>query len=398
VSGIRLIKVVPTLLCGGTETQFMTLARSLDQDRFSVRFACLRKWGPFVSELAQLGIPLQEYGVTTFRSWRALRQQARFSRDLRRDGIDIVHTYSFYGNVFAVPPGRIAARVVVASIRDRGLYLTPMQQRVQRHVCRLADRVLVNAEAVKTWLVNDGFAASRITVIPNGIDTSRFHTQADPVAVRRSLAVPDDARLVAVVSRLHRLKGIEDFLDAAAMIAARHPDVRFLVIGEPSPVDNIAYLDELSQRAQRLGIGDRVIFTGLRADVPELLSAVNVSVMPSLNEALSNVLLESMAAGAAVVATDVGGTTEALRHDHNGLLIPPGNPVAMAAAIEQLLSNPPLARELGARARRAITDQFSLERMVAATANVYEDLLARKQHKLAAPRSVHHFDSPRGTA
>ena len=398
MSAIRLINVVPTLLCGGTETQFMTLARALDPERFDLRFACLRQWGPFVDELSQRGIPLQEYQVTTFRSVNAVRQQVRFARDVRRHGIDIVHTYSFYGNVFAIPPARLAAPVVVASVRDRGLYLTPMQKRVQRHVCRLADRVLVNADAVKTWLVNDGFSPARITVIPNGVDLSRFETRANPAAIRRSLGVAEHARLVAVVSRLHRLKGIEDFLDAAALVAATHSDVRFLVVGEPSPVDNIAYLAELSQRAQQLGIGDRVIFTGLRDDVPALLSAVDVSVMPSLNEALSNVLLESMAAGAPVVATDVGGTTEALEADRNGLLIPPSNVAAMAAAIDRLLSDPQRARELGARARQAIADKFSLDRMVAATAAIYEELLARKQRRPEVPGKVRAINSQQGTA
>ena len=89
MSAIRLTNVVPTLLCGGTETQFMTLARALDPDRFDLRFACLRQWGPFVDELSQRGIPLQEYRVTTFRSVNAVRQQARFARDLRRHGTDI---------------------------------------------------------------------------------------------------------------------------------------------------------------------------------------------------------------------------------------------------------------------------------------------------------------------
>jgi glycosyltransferase involved in cell wall biosynthesis len=395
---IRLLNVVPTLLCGGTETQFMTLARSLDADRFDVRFACLRQWGPFVDELSQRGIPLREYPVTTFLGLNAVKQQARLARDVRRDGIDIVHTYSFYGNVFAVPPGRLSAPVVVASIRDRGLYLTQMQKRVQRYVCRLADCVLVNAEAVKSWLVNDGFSPTRITVLPNGVDMSRFISRADPIALRRSLGVADDARLVVVVSRLHRLKGIEDFLDAAAAVAATHADVRFLVVGEPSPVGNREYLEELSGRAQRLGIADRVIFTGLRDDVPALLSAADVAVMPSLNEALSNVLLESMAAGAPVVATDVGGTAEALQHERSGLLIQPANAAAMAAAINRLLADPSLARELGVRARQVIIDRFSLDRMVADTAAVYEELLARKQHRTALPREVHAINRQQGAA
>jgi len=378
------MNVVPTLLCGGTENQFMTLARALDPRRFSVRFSCLRRWGPFVDELAERGIPLDEYPVTTFRSVNALTQQVRFARDVRRQGIDIVHTYSFYGNVFAVPPARFAAPVVVASIRDRGLYLSKMQLRAQRCICRLADRVLVNADAVKRWLVNDGFPASRITVIPNGVDLSRFIATENPAELRRSLGVPEHAPLVGVVSRLHRLKGIEDFLDAAALIAAKHPSAHFLVVGQPSPVDNHAYLEELMTRAQHLGIGERVIFTGLRSDVPALLSAMSVSVLPSLNEALSNVLLESMAAGAPVVATDVGGTTEALRDGHSGLLIPPSNPAALAAAVDRLLSDPALACTFGGRARQAIADKFSLDRMVAATAVLYQDLLARKRKQGAA--------------
>ena len=398
MSGIRLINVVPTLLCGGTETQFMTLARALDPARFDVRFACLRQLGPFVDELSQRGMPLREYRVSTFCSVDAVRQQLKFARDVRRETVDIVHTYSFYGNVFGIGPGRVAAPVVVASVRDRGLYLTPMQTRVQRHVCRLADRVLVNAEAVKSWLAEQGFPAARITVIPNGVDLSRFNTPANPRAVRRSLGVSEDARLVAVVSRLHRLKGIEDFLEAAAVIGTAHPDVRFLVVGNPSPIDNLAYLDELSRHAQRLGLTDRVIFTGLRDDVPALLSAVDVSVMPSLNEALSNVLLESMAAGAPVVATDVGGTIEALQHERNGLLIPAANPAAMAAAIDRLLSNPSLARDLGARARQSIADNFSLDRMVAATAAVYEDLLARRQRRPAVQAEVRAIKRQQGTA
>jgi glycosyltransferase involved in cell wall biosynthesis len=384
VNGIRLLNVVPTLLCGGTENHFMTLARSLDAGRFDVRFACLRRWGPFVAELKERNIPLTEYRVATFRSLNALVQQAKLAKYVKQHAVQIVHTYSFYGNVFAIPPGRLAAPVVIASIRDRGPYLTTMQRRVQRHVCRFADCVLVNAEAVKTWLVGDGYDPSHIVVIPNGVDLTRFADTGDRLAVRRALGVPDGGRLVAVASRLSQLKGIEDFLEAAAIIAARHADVRFAIIGEPSPIKNRAYLDELSALATRLGVGDKVIFTGLRSDVPALLSAVDVSVMPSLNEALSNVLLESMAAGAAVVATDVGGTSEALRDGENGLLVTPGDPASMAAAITRLLGDPALARGLGARAKQTILDRFSLDRMVHATESLYDRLLTSKHRTAAA--------------
>jgi glycosyltransferase involved in cell wall biosynthesis len=355
----------------------------LDPERFDVEFASLRRWGPFVQELADRQIPLTEYNVTTFRSVRALAQQARLVRHIARRRIQIVHAYNFYGNVFAVPPARLAVPVVIASIRDRGPCLTAMQRRVQRHVCRLADCVLVNAEAVKTWLVADGYDAAKIVVIPNGVDLSRFTEVADRAELRRSLGVPEGSRLVGVVSRLTRLKGIEDFLEAAAIVAAQRGDVHFLIVGEPSPIMNRVYLDELRAHAQRLGIQDRVIFTGLRSDIPALLSAVDVSVMPSLNEALSNVLLESMAAGSAVVATDVGGTAEALLDGANGVLVPPGDPRAMAGAVTQLLDNPARARELGSSAKRTIDERFSLDRMVGATEALYDHLLSRKQRRAA---------------
>ena len=379
----RVLKVVPTLMCGGTENQFMTLGRMLDRSRFDVGFACLRRWGPFVEELRQLGIPLQEYQVTTFRSVHALTQQARLARQISRGRIDIVHAYNFYGNVFAIPPARLMAPVVIASIRDRSPYLTSMQKRVQRYACQFADRILVNAEAVKDWLIKDeGYDPANIVVIRNGVDLARFAEAPAGDRLRRELGIAAEARLVVLVSRLARLKGIEQFLQAAAALKPRYPDVRFLIVGETSPPDP-AYLEQLHALSRSLGVADVVLFTGLRSDVPSVLSAADVAVMPSLNEALSNVLLESMAAGVPVVATRVGGTPEALIDGETGLLVPPGDAGAIAGAVSRLLDDRELARRLGCAARRLMAAQFSVQRMVSATEDVYATLLARKQPRRA---------------
>ena len=375
----RVLNVVPTLMCGGTENQFMTLSRMIDRSRFDVGFACLRRWGPFVDELGRLGIPLQEYQVATFRSVNALAQQARLARQIARGRVDIVHAYNFYGNVFAIPPARLVAPVVIASIRDRSPYLTSMQKRVQRYACQFADRILVNADAVKDWLITEeGYDPSNIVVIRNGVDTARFAIASAGDRLRRELGIAADARLVVVVSRLARLKGIEHFLQAAAALKPRYADVQFLIVGETSPPDP-AYLAQLQGLAHALGVADVVTFTGLRSDVPAVLGAADVAVMPSLNEALSNVLLESMAAGAPVVATRVGGTPEALVDGDTGLLVPPGDAGAIAAAVSRLLDDGELARRLGCAARRLIAERFSVERMVRATENLYAELLARKQ-------------------
>lgn len=373
----RILNVVPTLMCGGTENQFMTLSRRLDPALFDVEFACLRRWGPFVQELADRRIPLSEYPVTTFRSVQAIAQQARLVRHIARRRIQIVHAYNFYGNVFAVPPARLVAPVVIASIRDCAPYLTSMQKRVQRYACQLADCVLVNAEAVKDWLIGEGYDRSKIRVIRNGVDLTRFIGAPDPERIRRELGLPLNTPLVGVVSRLTRLKGLENLLEAAAILKPSHPDAHFLVIGETAPHDT-GYLDVLKRLAVEHGVADRVIFTGIRSDVPALLAGVDVSVMPSLNEALSNVLLESMAAGAPTVATKVGGTPEALVDEVTGLLVAPGDSRALAAAIGRLLDDRPLAAGLGQAARQLITDRFSVDRMVTSTEQLYQELLARK--------------------
>jgi glycosyltransferase involved in cell wall biosynthesis len=374
------LNVVPTLMCGGTENQFMTLARQLDRTRFDVEFACLRRWGGFVDELIERRIPLTEYSVSTFRSVSAVRQQARLARHIRRRDVQIVHAYNFYGNVFAIPPARLVAPVTIASIRDRAPYLTTMQKRVQRYACQFADCILVNADAVKDWLIDDGYDSSKISVIRNGVDLARFDNPPAPVALRRQLRVADDTPLVGVISRLTRLKGLEHFLEAAAMIQARVPNVRFLVVGETSPMDQ-GYLGDLQRYAERCGVAPYVSFTGLRTDVPAVLASLTVSVMPSLNEALSNVVLESMASGAPTVATAVGGTPEAVVDGVTGLLVPPAESSAIADAVVRLLTDAPLAQQLGRAGRAHIADHFSVRRMVRSTEDLYTELLERKARR-----------------
>jgi glycosyltransferase involved in cell wall biosynthesis len=367
-------------MCGGTENQFMTLARMLDRTRFDVEFACLRRWGGFVDELVARNIPLTEYPVPTFRSVAAVAQQARLTRHIVRRRVQIVHAYNFYGNVFATPPARLVAPVVIASIRDRAPYLTRMQKRVQRYACHFADCILVNADAVKEWLIGDGYDGSKIAVIRNGVDLTRFDGLPPSSELRRELGLPDDTPVVGVISRLTRLKGLEHFLEAAAIVRSRMPRVRFLIVGETSPMDR-HYLGELQEYAARCGVDEEVIFTGLRTDVPAVLAGLTVSVMPSLNEALSNVVLESMAAGAPTVATRVGGTPEALVDGVTGILVPPANSSALADAIIHLLNDPQLAAHLGRSARARIADRFSVRRMVRATEDLYSELLERKRRK-----------------
>lgn len=383
---IRVLQFLPVFAVGGTERQVMNLAGGLDRSRFEVQFGCLRRWGELLEEVEDGQIPVAEYRINTLYNLRAMRERLRLASDLKRQRVQIVHTYNFYGNLFAIPAGWLAGvPALVASIRGMDVDLSPQRRLAQRLVCRLADRIAVNAEAVRQHLIADGHDAEKITVIRNGIDLSKFHSRRGGGQLRQEFGLPPHSPLVAVCSRMIRLKGLEYFLDAAALLTQQMPDVRFLVVGDwylrvhDGPiVHDDAYRSELQQHAVRLGLDGRVIFTGFRADVPDLLSEVAVSVLPSVeSEGLSNSILEAMAAGVPVVATNVGGNAEAVAHGETGLIVPPRDAPALARGIYRFLEDADLAARFGEAARRRVERHFSLTRMVRDTENLYTGLLHR---------------------
>ena len=380
---VNVLKFVAAFGWGGTERQFVNLGLGLDPSRFHVHFGCLRRFGMMIEELEQKNIPVLDYGVFRLRDPRLLAAQWRFARDLKRLDIRLVHSYGFHSHVFAIPAAKLAGAHVVASIRDMGIYLSPAQRAAQRWVCKFADHILVNASAIKEWLVNDGYDESRISVIPNGIDLSRFDASQRDHRLRNELGLTADAPLVGVLGRISRGKGLEDFIRAAAMVAPEFPPARFLIIGEPSftaqgktIIVDTAYQNELRDLARSLGVEDRVIFTGFRADIATILPELTVSVLPSLSEGLSNTLLESMAAGVATVATRVGGTPEVIQDEQNGLLVAPGDAHAIAASISRLLKSPALAQTLGVAARKTIDEKYSTRHLVENVSRFYESLAA----------------------
>ena len=390
---VRLMEFVADFGVGGTERQFVNLGLALDPSRFALWFGCLNRWGHHLEELDSRGIPILDYGVLTFKDPHVISAQLRLARDIRRFGIEIVHTYNFYANVFAIPAVKFAGARLVASIRDMGVYLSPRKRWLQRSLCRFADRILVNADAIKEWLVADGYDAGRILVIPNGVDLARFEQPELNGSVRRELGIPMNVPVVGVVSRVTRFKGLEDFLRAAAIVALRFPTALFLIVGQgigriPTLDKDEEYRQELMNLAAQLGLLDRVMFTGFRADVERILTVLSVSVQPSLSEGLSNVVLESMAASLPVVATRVGGTSEAVEDGVNGLLVPPGHPDALAAAINRVLDSPTLAALLGDAARRSVTERFSISRLAATTGLFYESLLQEEDRSPAPGRRV----------
>jgi glycosyltransferase involved in cell wall biosynthesis len=367
---IKLLKMLTNFHIGGTERQVVNLALGIDPARFDLHLACLQSSGALLGELTALQIPRPEFRIGRFYHPVTFWQGMRLAQYIRRNRIQIVHSYGFYSNVFTVPAAWLAGKsFIVASIRDTGDVLTPAQRWVQRMVCRLADCVLVNAEAIRDKLVEQGYAPAKIVVIRNGITLAKFGKRQKNSLLRQELSVPHSAPLVVVFSRLNQMKGIQYFLDAAIILARRFPEVRFLVVGDGEN------RKELEEYAGRLGLGQRTVFTGFRSDVPELLSEAAVSVLPSLSEGLSNSLLESMASGVPVVATRVGGNPEVIEHGVTGLLVPLRDSAALAGAVGRVLEDKELAASFGRAGIRRVAELFSMERSVRETQHLYQRLV-----------------------
>lgn len=383
---IRLLKFTTNFASGGTEKQVLNLIRRLDREKYELFIGCLGCWGDLLEEIKSECLDIDEYPIDHLYGYKTFQQQLKFSRSLARRRIQIVHSYNFYSNVFCVPAARYARVPCVASIRDLGVYMTPMQCRVQNWICRLADVVLVNAEAIRRWMLDQGFPERKLRVIRNGVDFSRFQGMEDRGALRQELGIPRNAPIVLLLSRLDSNKGVDYFIEAAPQIIKRCPDAHFLVVGEGRLFDvnngfqtDVALSKKLQERTLRLGMADRIHFTGMRSDVPDILAMSTVSVLPSFSEGISNTLLESMAAGVAVVATNVGGTPEVIRNGHDGLLIPPGDVRAIADAVSSILVNPLLATQLGVQGRKRVAKSFTYDNMVHQTQEVYTEILKSRK-------------------
>jgi asparagine synthase (glutamine-hydrolysing) len=393
---IRVLEFVTSFCVGGTERQFVNLVRGLSRSELEVHVACFRAEGPLRRELPDGELHLREYPIPSLRSPVTLVRLASLVRYLRRHRIDVVHATGLYPNLFGVAAARLARTpVAIASVRDMGQMWRRDLQRTQKLACRFADAVVTNAQAIADRLGAEGYDPGRIEIIPNGVAAPPPARRAGG-SLRRELGISDDAPVVGVVCRLDPLKGLDDFVVAAAAIARDHPATRFLVVGGPVPGGE-GYGEELRRRGRDLGLGDRLILTGARTDVPDLLPELTVSVLPSLTEGLSNSLLESMAAGLPVVATDVGGNPEIVEDGVTGILVPVEDPATLATAIRGLLESPQRAASLGGRARRSIEERFGYGRMLDRTTDLYLRLLAEARRGRRRRRRRGHLaiESPR---
>jgi glycosyltransferase involved in cell wall biosynthesis len=354
-----------TLETGGSERQFVTMANALNRELFTVSLGCLKPVGAFLSEVD--GITRFAAGGSLFgvQSWRSRAALVRFLREKR---IAVAQAFDFYSNLMLIPAARWAGvPVVLGSHRQLGDLLTVTQFRAQNAVFRFCDRVLCNSRAAAGRLQDAGIPACKLMMIPNGLPDELF-AAVPPLLPREAHTVR-----IGMISRMnHPVKQHDLFLRVAERLAPRFPHLQFVLAGD-GPLRRA--LEEL---AERLNLLERVTFLGDRRDIPAVLASVDISVMPSSSESLSNVILESMAAGVPVVAASVGGNSELIQDQTTGLLFATGDESQFAAALETLITQPGLRKQMAARGRARAQDEYAIPRIRDRYQDLYRGLLAEK--------------------
>jgi len=368
---LRVLQVIPTLDRSGAEKQMALLAAGLPRGRFAVEVAALTRLGPLEEELRREGMAVHAIRKRLKMDPLAL---SRLTTLMRAGRFDVVQTWIFAANVY----GRIAARragvpVVVTAEMAVDLWKGPGQLALDRRLARWTDRVVGNSDAVVNFYRKAGVPPEKLERIYSGIEPGE-PPLVDPAAVRRELGLAADAPLALFAGRLYPQKRVGDLLFALDILQHARPDVRTLIVGD-GPLR-----DRLVERAGavRLLEDRRVQFLGHRNDVPRLMAAADLLVLPSFYEGLPNVVLEAMCLGKPVVATAAPGTTEVVVNDLTGLLVPVGDCPGLAQAIRLVLEDPARAARMGEAGRARVESDFRLDAMIERFGALYERLAREK--------------------
>jgi glycosyltransferase involved in cell wall biosynthesis len=352
-----------TLNLGGTEGQFAEIATRLDRSHWDLHVACLRAQGPLRPKLEAAGIQPWSCGPGSFKSPRVLLAVLEVARYLKTHHIRLVHTFDFYSNLLGVLAARFARTpATIASQRDLGNLRPPYQRRLHALALRLATHIVVNSRAVAEQVRRSiPSRTASITVVTNGVDLLRFRPRPQPETGAHVL--------VGTVANLRPEKGLRHLVEAAALVRERVPQARFAIWGDGPE------RPALESLIQRRALGKVLELRGSTTEPERALRECDIFVLPSLSEACSNVLMEAMATGLPVIATNVGGSPDLVDHGRAGLLVPPGDEQALADAVVRLLGAPAIAGELARQGRERARLEFAMTRMLARMDSLYLQVL-----------------------
>ena len=337
---------------GGTECQLVMLINHLDRSRFEP-FLVLTSGD---EETSKVAIPrdchVKCYDLKRIFSIHGLKTAFDFRRFLKKNKIDLIQTYFPDATFFASIVGKLSGvPIVLGARRNIGHWMKPKDKRVAKFLNRFfIDKIVANARSCKQAVIEqENGKPENIVVIPNGIETEQF----DPIPTWPPASTGVFLR-VGAVGAVKPVKGTDVLIDAAKIVLDKFPDVQFEVAGDGD-------LDLYNKQIADCGITNHFKLLGSLADVPGFLRTLDIAVLPSRAEGLSNGLLEYMAAGRPAIATDVGGNGELIEHERNGLLVPSENPQALADAICDLIEHPQRAARFAAEARNDIENRYAAQ-------------------------------------
>jgi glycosyltransferase involved in cell wall biosynthesis len=374
----NIVYMIDGLGLGGAERLMIPLLANLDRQSFSPRVCVfqVRNGNPIAEDLKALGVAVDLLPIPYLRDLTAL---PRLFHYLRETQADLVHTQLEFANILGNLAARVARIPSVCTVhtipsQEDMRTKTRLHQDVEffclRNFCDMV--ISVSDEAQRFHMDVGRMAARKTTTIYNGIDLARFSAeaqQADPQSVRREFGIPAASPLLITVAVLRELKGIQFMIRAMPGILVERPDVYYLIVGSGD------HQARLAEEVQKQGVGDRVIFAGARKDIPALLSAADLFVLPTLTEALPTVLAEAMAVRLPILASRVGGVPEMVTDGVNGRLLPPGDPSHLAAACLEMLEFPAERAALGARGRAVVEQKFDVRVQAEQLQNLYRRLL-----------------------
>ena len=365
---IRLLLIIPTLVRGGAEKQLSLLATGLPRGQFDVHVAVLTHTGPLEADLRQAGVPLtmidKRWKIDPWAYWR-LRKLIKALKP------DIVHTWLFAANAY----GRQAAiaagtKHIIAGERCVDPWKGPIQLSIDRVLAKRTERIVTNTSGVQEFYVSHGLPAEKFTIIPNGIGPFQPTESVSRADLLRELSLPAGTRLIGAIGRLWPQKRMKDLIWAADLLKSARDDSHLLIIGDGPQ------RWRLERYRQQNLVADRVHLLGERNDVPRILPHLDCLWLASEYEGQSNAIMEAMAAGVPVVATDIPGNRDLVVPGQTGYLVPVGDRSAFTRHTHELLNDVALARRLGDAGRERMLAEFSVEQMIERHVQLYRQLVS----------------------
>ena len=367
----RVLLVIPTLDRSGAEKQFTLLATGLPRAQFDVQVVALTRSGPYAEDLERHGVPLTVLG----KRWKFDPLCLwKLSRLIKRWKPDLVHTWLFAANSYGrmVAGGRRQPPVIVSE-RCVDTWKSGWQLTLDRWQISRTARLVGNSQSVADFYGRQQFPADRIRVVPNGIELPERANVLIPAERDRRRAqlcgLPAGAKVLGYVGRLARQKRVLDLIWMLVLLENVRDDVYLLLVGDGPE------REWLERFARDLNVESRVIFLGHRQDVPAILPLLDVFCLASDFEGMSNSVMEAMAVGLPVLASDISANRELVVEGQTGYLIPVGDRAAYARAALSLFERPDMSERLGTAGRERLATEFRVEQMIQGYVDIYRDVI-----------------------